>query len=276
MTRSALVSLLAAVLLGVAGPALAQQDLDAAARAHFQSGTAYFETGDYESALREFQRAYDMSQRPALLYNIYLAQERLNQLAPAADALERYLAAVPDDPRHGTLALRLENIRRRIAEQQTTGAATGTGTGTGAATATGTGAATGTGTATGTGAGPSIPEEPPSSGPPLGAIIAFSAGGAGLVTFGIFGALALSEDSSLASSCGADAGRTCTDDQVSTLKTYSLVADLGLTVGVIGAALGAVLLFTAGGDDHAEARPTARITPWLGSTVAGIAASGEL
>jgi hypothetical protein len=75
--------------------------------------------------------------------------------------------------------------------------------------------------------------------------------GVGAAAFGTFGLLALAEDGSLASRCGADAGRTCDDDALGTLRTYTLLADVGLGVLALGgmlALLGAVL---GGGDEEA-------------------------
>ena len=263
-----------AALLFVTASASAQVDLDAAARAHFDSGTAYFETGDYEGALREFGLAYELSHRPQLLYNVYLANERLNRLEIAAAALSRYLDAVPDDRRHATLTLRLQSLRRRVAEQHASAPA-----------------------APPPEAPPVVPppetppvvpppvvpppvatarttgRQPASAAPPLGAIVAFSAAGAGVVALGVLGAMVLDEDASLASSCGADAGRTCTEDQLSRLRTLEIGADIGLGVALAGAAIGAVLLLVRSGSHE---RRATRVTPWLGPSVAGLAARAEL
>ena len=76
--------LLLATLLGAPMQATAQpsESSDQIARAHFLAATGYFDTGDYESALREFERAYALTQYPQLLYNLYACHERLGQLQP--------------------------------------------------------------------------------------------------------------------------------------------------------------------------------------------------
>ena len=91
-------SFCALVLLSVfVAPAAAQEE-DAAARDHFRSGQHYFDRGQYEDELREFSRAYDLSQRPQLLYNIFVCQERVGQLAEAERSLTAYMEATPDLP----------------------------------------------------------------------------------------------------------------------------------------------------------------------------------
>ena len=46
---------------------------DEAARRHFRLGQAYYQNGQFPEAAAEFEQAYQLSGRPQLLYNIYLA-----------------------------------------------------------------------------------------------------------------------------------------------------------------------------------------------------------
>lgn len=98
-------------------------------------------------------------------------------------------------------------------------------------------------------------------------VVAFVAGGAGLLTMGVFGALALSEHSRLAGECEP----TCTDGEVSTLQGYTTVADIGLGVGLVGTALGLWLWQM----DSADAGETA-VVPMLGPDSVGLVARGAL
>src|SRR6188472_1241163 len=87
-------SLLAAIAFAsAASPAVAQQGASAEdqAHAHFEAGASYMDTGDYELAIQEFERAYSFSPRAGLLYNIYVGHERLGHLDQAVEYLERYL-----------------------------------------------------------------------------------------------------------------------------------------------------------------------------------------
>ncbi|MBI4509046.1 MAG: tetratricopeptide repeat protein [Deltaproteobacteria bacterium] len=62
-----------------------------AAKIHFQAGEQYYLRGRYEQAVSEFREAYRLSQRPALLYNIAQAYERLGDIPKAREHLKAYL-----------------------------------------------------------------------------------------------------------------------------------------------------------------------------------------
>lgn len=98
-------------------------------------------------------------------------------------------------------------------------------------------------------------------------IVAFAAGGAGLLTAGIFGAMSLSEYGRLEDDCG----KACTDSEVSTLDTYTLVTDVGLGVGVLGTAVGLWLWQAASDDEYGSV-----VMPLLGPGQVGLTAKGSL
>lgn len=194
---------------------------DERARMHFQSGQAYFETGEYESALREFTRAHELSGRPALLYNIVLVHERLGNLELAIQFLRRYLSEAPEAEQHRpTLEARVASLERRLADQR---------------------------------AHPQVPVEP-DSGPSISPFtwISLGVGGAGLAVFGVFGILALTTAADLDDNC-VPLG-TCTADDVDSLGTYSLIADIGLITGAVAGGLGIALLNLdlSAGDESTE------------------------
>ncbi|HEX7478701.1 MAG TPA: hypothetical protein VF331_12905 [Polyangiales bacterium] len=89
---------------------------EAEARAHFKLGEAYYETGKFADATHEFEEAYRISQRPALLYNLYLANRDAGRLQAAALALRSYLQAVPGDPRAEQLRARLAALEASVRE----------------------------------------------------------------------------------------------------------------------------------------------------------------
>ena len=93
------VLLAATVLAGVsldATPAAAQSSADEEAHVHFEAGRVAFSRGRYESALASFQEAYELSQRPALLYNIGTTFDRLRRDQEAIEAFERFLELDPE------------------------------------------------------------------------------------------------------------------------------------------------------------------------------------
>ena len=77
---------------------VAAQEVDLAdteARSRFEAGRAAMAAGRTEDALADFRRAYELSHRPALLYNIGVAADRLRHDDEALEAFEAYLAAMP-------------------------------------------------------------------------------------------------------------------------------------------------------------------------------------
>lgn len=250
--------LLSSFLFAAPRGALAQDaaasDADARARTHFESGRLHFDEGDYEAALSEFTSAYELSHRDGLLFNLYLAHERLGHLVEAADHLERFLATdlVPAEERD-TLTRRLAHLRERIAAGATE--------------------------IDESDEAPPPPTAPSSNEHPLlvPGIVTLVAGGVGLVLFAGLGGAALGEDSSLASRCGSGAGRTCTEADVSTLRALSLGADVSLGIGAAAAVAGAVLLIvdaTSGGSASAEAH--ASVAPFVTSESVGVLVGGTL
>lgn len=94
-------------------PTVAVPSSELEARAHFRTGSDYFDAGDYAEAAREFDLAYELSGRPALMYNVYLAHERLGNLDRAIEALTVFLSEGDPGERAGPLGQRLERLRER-------------------------------------------------------------------------------------------------------------------------------------------------------------------
>jgi hypothetical protein len=73
---------------------------DAAARdaqARFEEGLARVKAGDYEAARLSFAQAYVVLARPAILWNLALAEEKTGRLVPALGHFKR-VASDPDAP----------------------------------------------------------------------------------------------------------------------------------------------------------------------------------
>jgi len=279
MRISALAALVGGLALAMPSPGLAQEDAedeapeeegaegepsdpdltdaDRESRIHFESGRAYYDRGDYESAAREFETGYARQPLAAFLYNLYLTYERIGDFGRAAERLESYLGTSAEVADRATLAERLENLRRRATDQPDPDPDPDPDP-----------------------APDPDPDPDPDPATDSGggtdftvpAIISFSAGGLGFVAFGIFAGLAASEDSRLEEECltaFGTGGGYCDDDEVSTASTYALIADIGLGLGIAGAVTGVILLLLSDGpsDDHA-----ARVAPMVGPTVAGLSA----
>lgn len=92
--------------------------LDDEARQRFQLGRAFYEAGRFGEAAEEFAEAYRLSERPQLLYNLYVANRDAGDWPAAADALRLYLQEVPDAPDRITLRARLQSLDEQVALQK--------------------------------------------------------------------------------------------------------------------------------------------------------------
>src|SRR5690349_19580770 len=100
----------------VASVAYAQREADdERARRHFQAGSSYFQEGAYDSALVEFNHAYELSQRAPLLLTLAIVLERLGRHAEAAARIRDYLRRVPDAADRPMLERRMHNLDRLAA-----------------------------------------------------------------------------------------------------------------------------------------------------------------
>jgi hypothetical protein len=110
--------LVIALLWSTAPAAMAQEaGSDDEARVHFRLGRAYYESGRFEEAAKEFEAAYYNSNRPQLLYNVFLAWRDAGRLRKAVASLEKFLELVPDAPERDALSARLVSMRR-LAEKE--------------------------------------------------------------------------------------------------------------------------------------------------------------
>jgi tetratricopeptide (TPR) repeat protein len=101
------------------GEAQAQRtaNSDDAARRLFQAGKAAFDAGDFEQALRYFERSFESSHRPQLKYNIGLAADRLRQDDKALAAFNTYLQQVPDAENRAEVEARIRALEKAKAER---------------------------------------------------------------------------------------------------------------------------------------------------------------
>jgi tetratricopeptide (TPR) repeat protein len=110
MRRPYAAALVAALLCPAAARAQTDPTRDAEARLHFATGRDAFSRGDFATAVTEFERAYALSRRAQLLYNIGTTYERLHRWEEARSALQRYLDAVTDAPDRGEVEGRIRII----------------------------------------------------------------------------------------------------------------------------------------------------------------------
>lgn len=96
---------------------LTDEERDEQGRQLFLAGATAYEGGRYDVALANFQAAYELTNRGALLYNVALAHDRLRHDAEALTAYRTYLVEVPDNPHRVQVEARIEALERVEAER---------------------------------------------------------------------------------------------------------------------------------------------------------------
>jgi len=209
----------------------------------FDAGRIAFADGRFADALASFQRAYDLSHRPLLLYNIGQCHDRMRHDAEALAAFEQFLHDAPDAPQASEVRGRVEFLQAAAAHP--------TETSTTAATTTTTTAAPPPTTTTSARTSSSDPGVVPwvliGSGAAVAIVGAVLVG----VGYGDIGSVQNAADGTRYASV-RDA------DQQAPILTGVGFAAIG--VGLATAAVGVVLFATAGGGGH-EAQATLRIVP---------------
>ena len=241
-----------------AKPAPEKVAADVRARELFQKGDTAYAEGRYEEAHSAFQEAYDLSGRPQLLFNISNALERLGRYTEAVDALEKYLASGKAKDRD-VVQKRLTNLKKRVEEQKKAEertreeeekkrAAENQGAEPTASPSEKTEPA----------AAPAAPAPPPEKPTRVLPIALLGAGGAALVTAGVFGVLTLSARSDVDAGCRpGPSGRICNAEAGSAIdrdKTFGLVTDIALVSGVVLGAAGVYFLLSGDDDDKASVK----------------------
>lgn len=112
--RGLLVGACVVWMVGSPGGAGAQC-ADELARKVFAAGQAYFEAGDYEEALRSFQRSFDLCPKADQLKNIGATHERMGNQPAAVAAYEKYVQMAPEADDRDAILVRIGNIKKRMA-----------------------------------------------------------------------------------------------------------------------------------------------------------------
>jgi cobalamin biosynthesis Mg chelatase CobN len=255
--------------------AFAQSDAssDADARRFFEEGRTAYEAGNFEAAVRGFRRAYLLSPRPALLYNIGQAELRAGHDALALEALEGFVRqAPPEDGRRGEVEERVRVLRsmgvrpaseaEAEAAQQAVGLPTDTssagqsGTETSTATTTTSTSATST-SSTSTATTPAATD----SGPGIAPWIVVGAGGAVLVVGAVLMGVA-SGDASRVANAGDGASWSELRGVADGAQTMWGVGIAMIGVGIAAAGAGLVwALLPSGGSSGSTASARLRLAP---------------
>lgn len=107
--------LLVVVLL--ARPIAAEEPVERA-RALYLDGKQQFESQHYQIALHLFERAYEVSSRPALLFDMATCLQALDRPREAAAKLRDYLSRVPQERQRGAIEDSIGELKARAVEQE--------------------------------------------------------------------------------------------------------------------------------------------------------------
>ncbi len=251
------------------------EDPIARARVYFEAAMAYFDEGEYERAIPQFERALDLTTAPEILYNLYISYERIGQFDKATVYLRTYLSVAGDVEGRAQLQSRLEALERRarqnddeIDEPEVDDSAPVRELSADAQPRTAddtpppvTGEASTSGGST-------------DEGSMAGPIVSYLIAGGGLVALAVGGALALKRDSDLATQCGELADRSCTDDDVAPLRRASITADVGLGIAIAGALVGTLLVLLRKPPSN-DAGASLELSPAVGRNEGGVVIHGQ-
>lgn len=253
-------SVVAVGILLQSAPAFGQDSPDDLARRHFESGVAYLQEADYESALKAFQKSYELSKRPDLLLNIATVHERKGDFTAAIDSLKKFLEVAPDAEQRATVEARITNLEKRQAEGATGEPKTGPGET----------------PPVGTTPGTPPPGVKPDKAKPaeknnVPAFVLLGLGGVAAAGAVLTGVLANGEYNDAKDHCSPG----CTDDDVSAGKTLALTSTILTGVAVVSASIGAVLYFSGGPASKEAARPAQRFNFGVAAAPGGAAAAAS-
>jgi hypothetical protein len=122
-----------------------------------------------------------------------------------------------------------------------------------------------------TSATPSQPAAAPA--PPVAAIAMLVVGGVGVGIGTVFGVLAMGAKSTLDGECGSTKKACTKQGDIDALNTDAIVSDIGFGVGVVGLAVGTVMLVTHKSSDAGSTHKG--IVPWIGLGSAGLRGTFE-
>ncbi|MED5374628.1 MAG: hypothetical protein VX899_26660 [Myxococcota bacterium] len=101
--------------LALVAPAVAQESSDEEAKELYAKGEAAYADQEYEQALTYWQAAYDLSERPLILYNMAAAYEKLGRYPEAIAALDEYWRYAPESER-GIIERRISQLEAKLPE----------------------------------------------------------------------------------------------------------------------------------------------------------------
>jgi tetratricopeptide (TPR) repeat protein len=119
LTVSLAAGLVVSIALMLTG-SLARADDTAAAREHYQKGTAFYDLGKYSEAISEFEAAYQAKSDPALLYNLAQSHRLAGNAEQALHFYRTYLRYVPRAANRVEIEGRIASLEKLVEQKNVT------------------------------------------------------------------------------------------------------------------------------------------------------------
>lgn len=87
------------------------------AKAHYFSGERAYRLGEFERAVEEFKKSYDLNPLPKVLFNLGQAYYKKNDLLVAKHIFKQFVETNPNDAETGSAKQRLDEIEKRLADE---------------------------------------------------------------------------------------------------------------------------------------------------------------
>lgn len=221
----------------------------------FDDGAAAYAKGSYDEAIRAWEKAFELSQKPLIYESIANAWERLGDARKARDNLTKWRDSAPPEERD-LLDARIKNLDARVQREDDAVRQTAADQAARERASTATAAAN-------------------SSRPWLPGAVLIGAGGA-LVIGGVVLDVVASSKRPPASSCKATGGQTfcltSAKDAIGSSNKLALAGDVVWIAGAAAAAAGAVLIILKRPPPQKDAAPPA--TAYLAPTAGGLVLGG--
>jgi hypothetical protein len=110
-------TLLVLSFMFAAGSARAADASAEAARQHYNKAVQLYDLGHFEDAIGEFEKAYEIKQDPALLYNLAQSCRRLGNHKRALDLYKNFLRRMPQTPFRPDVEARIASLQKLVDEE---------------------------------------------------------------------------------------------------------------------------------------------------------------
>lgn len=213
---------------------------DQEAKSHFRVGGTLYDEGRFREAAAEFEKAYALSGKPELLFNMYIAYRDAGLTKRAAEVLRKYLAEAPNVPDRRKLEVRLEAMEQTLEAEKEQGAEE---------------VQAEDGTEPGAEAGETAREESGASPVPW---VVIGVGAAAIVAASVTGIIALNDSNDIADACGSD--NVCPPDfpldaKRDEARRWTRATDALWPIGVAALGTGIALYFLMRPDEPATEAP---------------------